>query len=338
MKAAVVVGNCRLEIRDVPEPVLSNPTEIKIKVISGAVCNTTDNKVYATDTPEKSWPNHSFPFIIGHECVGRIVELGADVRDLKTGDKVVYWTTPGKAFADYLILDTAKSAVVKIADSVANDVAAIMEMVIGAARLLYAPGDPASGGPPAVPMIKEGDKVAVIGLGPAGLIYLRLARMLKAGTVCAIGRREFRLGKARELGADCVIDSDKPGYIESAIAAMGGNPDVIIDATGSDIVKEMIALGKSETKIIAYGVPPFNWKEKGAELTAAGMNPPQGFGLPSAKIAARNCVKWVESGESGLEGVISHRLTLAETGRALDMCRLERDSTAKIVISINEDN
>ena len=329
MRAAVVVGNCRLEIRDVPEPILSKPTEIKIKVINGAICNTTDNKVYATDTPENNWPNYSFPFIIGHECVGRIVELGEDARDFKVGDKVVYWTTPGKALADYLILDVSQSAVAKIADSVPNDVAAIMEMVIGAARLLLPPGGSS--------MINEGDKVAVIGLGPAGLIYLRLARMFNASTVCAIGRRAYRLAKARELGADCVIDSDSPGYIESAIDAIKGKPDVIIDATGGDVVKDMIALGKSDTRIIAYGVPPFDWNEKVAEFMAVGMNPPQYFGLPSARIAARACVKWVESGISGLESVISHRLPLEETARGFDMCRIERDSTAKVVILINED-
>ena len=38
---------------------------MKIHVTTGAICNTTDNKIYATDTPEKDWPNDRFPFYSG---------------------------------------------------------------------------------------------------------------------------------------------------------------------------------------------------------------------------------------------------------------------------------
>ncbi|MDR1419616.1 MAG: hypothetical protein LBI86_04525, partial [Treponema sp.] len=61
MKAAVVKGKCDVVILDVGEPVIQKPSEIKIHVTTGAICNTTDNKVYATDTPENDWPNDKFP-------------------------------------------------------------------------------------------------------------------------------------------------------------------------------------------------------------------------------------------------------------------------------------
>ena len=89
MKAAAVEGKCKIKIKEVPEPVIEKDTQIKIHVSRGAICNTTDNKVYATDTPEKYWPNVPFPFIIGHECTGRIVEKGAAVKDLQMNDRIV---------------------------------------------------------------------------------------------------------------------------------------------------------------------------------------------------------------------------------------------------------
>ena len=328
MKAAVVTGNCTVAVKEMPEPQITKPSEIKIKVICGAICNTTDNKVYFTDTPEDNWPNMPFPFIIGHECVGRVVEKGTQVNEVNIGDRVVYWTVNGKAFADYLILDTLASAVVSIGDSVPNNTAAIMEMVIGAARLLFTPNGEK--------LIKRGDLVVIIGLGPAGLIYHSLARMLEAEKICAVGRRKYRLEKALEMGATAAVDSDEKGYIEQTLNALGGKPDIIIDATGGDTVEDIIALAKPDTRIIAYGIPPFDWKDKEPLLIAAGLKPPQGMGLSSAKAAASHCVNWVESGKSNLEKVISHKLPLEQVGRGLDMCRLEKDSTLKIVISINE--
>ena len=177
MRAAVVTDKCKLQIMELGEPNITKSTQIKIKVTSGAICNTTDNKVFATSFPEQNWPNESFPFIIGHECSGYVVETGDNVKDLKIGDRVVYWTVNGRAFADYCILDT-EMAVGKISTGVSNDLCALMEMVTGSARLLYLPDKTA--------LINSGDKIVVFGLGPAGLIYTKLAKLMGAESICAV--------------------------------------------------------------------------------------------------------------------------------------------------------
>ncbi|MCL2834783.1 MAG: alcohol dehydrogenase catalytic domain-containing protein [Treponema sp.] len=327
MKAAVVTGKCRVQIMEIGEPNITKPSQIKIKVVSGAVCNTTDNKVYASDFPEKAWPNESFPFIIGHECCGHIVELGEAVKDLKIGDRVVYWSVNGRAFADYCLLDT-ENAVGKISESVPNDLCAMMEMVIGAGRMLYMKDG--------TPRINQGDKVVVCGLGPAGLIYVKLAKLMGAGRICALGRRTLRLNKALELGADTAVDSEKLSYEEKVISDLGGHPDVFIDATGADIVRDIVKIGRAGMRVIPYGVPPFKWKERVPELLTAGIQAPVHEGVASARIALGHCVKWAENNLLDLKPIISHKLPLAEIGRGLDMCRLERDTTLKVIISINE--
>ncbi|MFI3172094.1 MAG: alcohol dehydrogenase catalytic domain-containing protein [Eubacteriales bacterium] len=328
MKAAVVTGNCTLEIMEIQEPNVIKDTQIKVFVKKAAICNTTDNKVYATDTPEKDWPNASFPYIIGHECSGVIVDKGAAVTDMNIGDRVVYWTVNGKAFADYVILDTASSVVGVINESVPEDVAAIMEMVIGASRLLFA----ADG----TPLINKGDKVAIYGLGPAGLIYHRIAIMMGASKVCGVGRRKLRLDKSLEVGADFVADTESEGYIERILEGLDGSPDAIIDATGGDIIQDIIALSSPKTQIFAYGIAPFDWEDKRAELEAANVNMPIPMGADSAKESIKKCIEWVESGKFGLEPIISHRIPFSDIAKGLDMCRVERDTTLKVVISVND--
>lgn len=330
MKAAVVRGKCQVVIEETEEPQITKPSEIKIHVTKGAICNTTDNMIYATDHPEDFWPGEKFPFIIGHECTGRIVELGSDVKEMKIGDRVVYWTVCGRAFADYLILDTEEFAVGTIGENVSDDIAAMMEMVIGAGRQLFKEDGSA--------LIKQGDKVVVYGLGPAGLIYHRLAIMLGASKVCGVGRRELRLSKSLEVGASFSVNSEKTGYIEEIIEKMEGRPDVIIDATGGDIIENIIALGDEGTQVVAYGIPPFDWNEKIPLLEKAGLKAPIFTGTESARISLKHCVKWAESGGFGLEPIITHRIKLRDLGKGLDMCRLQRDTTLKVIVTINEED
>jgi len=328
MKAALVTGNRQISIVEVPAPILSKDSQIKIKVVKGAICNTTDNKVYATDTPEKYWPYMKFPFIIGHECVGYVIEKGTAVRHLKIGDKIVYWTVDGTAFADELILDTHSSVVGKIRSDVNDDLCAMMEMVIGSTRLMF--------DTEGHPLIHKGDRVALLGLGPAGLIYAKTAQLMGAGRVIAYGRRKLRLDTAAKLGATDFIDSTSPNAVEDMRKALGGSADVIIDATGGDVVKTIIDLSRPGTICLTYGIPPFSWATRLNELTDIGIRH-YSDNRGSALASLKQCISWAENGVLNLMPIISHVLPIDQVRRGLDMCREERDSTLKVIIDINPD-
>jgi L-iditol 2-dehydrogenase len=328
LKAAVVKGNCLVEIDELPEPSIVKSTDIKIKVVSGAICNTTDNKIFATDHPEKNWPFKSFPFVLGHECSGIVVDAGDGVEGLKVGDRVVYWTVEGGAFAEYLILDTADSTVSKINEDVEDDTAAMMEMVIGSARLLFnANGDR---------YINEDSTVLVIGLGPAGLIYTRLALLMNARRVVCAGRGQLRLDTAKTLGADATVDVNADGYADRLREELGGGADIIIDATGGDVVDLMTAVGKKGARVIPYGIAPFDWNDRLSELDKAGLLRPHFSLHETARYAIKWCVEMAEAGRLGLSPIVSHRLPLEEVGRGLDLCRLDKNNTLKVVIQISD--
>ena len=330
MKAAVVTGNRQVSIQEVPAPQITKDTQIKIKVVKGAICNTTDNKVYATDTPEKDWPYQKFPFIIGHECTGYVIEKGAAVEDLEIGDKVVYWTVDGTAFADELILDTALPYCVvgKIRADVDDNLCAFMEMVIGSTRLLFDTDGS--------PLIHKGDRVALLGLGPAGLIFTKTAQLMGAERVVCYGRRQIRLDAAKALGAFAVVDSTQPNAIEKMLEALGGPADVIIDATGGDVVRQIIQLSREGSVCMTYGIPPFNWKDRLHELTDVGIRH-YTDDRGSAMASLKHCIRWAEEGALNLQPIISHVIPLEQVGKGLDMCRDERDTTLKVVVDINPD-
>lgn len=77
-----------LRYKEGPEPMLLNEEWVKIKVTYGGICGSDMNLIYLHDSPAAS-PFTSFPFTIGHEVVGTIVEIGQKVKHLQTGDRVV---------------------------------------------------------------------------------------------------------------------------------------------------------------------------------------------------------------------------------------------------------
>lgn len=83
MKAAVVNQSGRLEIWDVPTP-KPGPYEVLCKMCYGATCAGTDIHLMDGQHPRPI----AFPTILGHESVGRVVEVGAKVRNFRVGDLV----------------------------------------------------------------------------------------------------------------------------------------------------------------------------------------------------------------------------------------------------------
>ena len=83
MKAAVIERPGQLVIREVPDPELGD-YDAKCLLLYGATCSGTDQHLLSGRFP---WPVH-YPTILGHESVGRVVQLGRRVRNLRIGDMV----------------------------------------------------------------------------------------------------------------------------------------------------------------------------------------------------------------------------------------------------------
>jgi L-iditol 2-dehydrogenase len=90
--------------------------------------------------------------------------------------------------------------------------------------------------------LKSGDSVVVIGLGPIGLMFVRLAHVCGA-RVIAIGRRQTQLDRAARMGADELILGDGSVDLERAVKGM-------TESRGSDVVIEAVGLPEAwETAI-----------------------------------------------------------------------------------------
>ena len=85
MKAAIVESAGKLVVRELPEPKYGD-YEARCELLFGSVCAGTDTHLVNGHPPFCYWVK--YPLILGHESVGRIVAVGAKVRNLKPGDMV----------------------------------------------------------------------------------------------------------------------------------------------------------------------------------------------------------------------------------------------------------
>lgn len=257
MKAVVFHGIGDIRLDDVPEPKIQDSTDAIISLTSSAICGTDLHMIRGTFTGMKPGT------ILGHEGIGIVEEIGANVRNLKKGDRVVIPSTiacgscsycrsgyhaqcdnsnpngsnAGTAFfggpentgpfnglqAEYARIPYANVGLVKLPNEVTDDQAILISDIFPTG---YFGADIAE--------IQPGDTVAVFGCGPVGMFAIASAQLLGAGRVIAVDTIASRLEMARGLGAE-VIDYNAEDPIEMIRQLTGGiGVDRAIDAVGVD--------------------------------------------------------------------------------------------------------
>ncbi len=242
MTAAVLYGKEKLQIERVALPKIG-PRDILIKVRTALTCGT-DLKVFRRGFHARMI---NPPALFGHELAGDIVAVGSEVAKFKPGQRVVaansapcgvcfYCRQDRQNLCDDLLFNNGAYAeyirvpgrivernVHEIPDGIGYKKAAMVEPL---ACVLHGIEDAG---------VRPGDTVTVIGLGPIGLMFVRLAKLAGAHVI-ALGRRAMQLERADRMGAETLVTA-KPGNvsIEAVRAATEGRrgADVVIEAVGT---------------------------------------------------------------------------------------------------------
>jgi len=239
-KAAIILKPGELTVREVPTPD-PGPYGALCKMLYGATCTGTDSHLLAGTIP---WPV-SYPTVLGHESVGRVVSVGAKVKNLKIGDVV---SRVGMREEDCLAAGYNHNWGGFCAYGVAMDYAAMRdgglgEGEYGAYRVHHVV--PPQIDPRAATMIitwretqsylnrigvGRGSTVLVLGSGGVGLSFLMLAKAAGAKRIVSVGS-EKNLSAAKRAGADAVFDYKSPDWASNARKEC--EFDFIIDSVAS---------------------------------------------------------------------------------------------------------
>lgn len=245
MKAAVLHGKEDVRVEDVPERPLA-PGEVRIAIRAALTCGT-DLKVFRRGYHARMIVP---PAVFGHEFAGTISEVGPGVPDWAVGDRVVaansapcgtcFHCTRGQEQLcdDLLFLNGAYAASI-----------VIPPRLVARNLLRLRPETPFADAALTEPLacvvqgieesrLQAGQRVAVIGGGPIGLLFVRLASHLGCDVTLA-GRGAERLALARRIGANRIVDvGTQPGWWQDLKTGGDRGFDVAIEAVGRPEVWE----------------------------------------------------------------------------------------------------
>lgn len=231
---------------NVPVPALG-PYDALVRPTAVATC-TTDIHLIET----AGFPN-AVGKPIGHEAVGVVERVGDLVGGFHPGDRVIIpaggtdWRTPhaqrgeAKYYQNNNPYFSADPAVGGVFSELVRAIDADMTMThipdeVTDAQAVMVPDMVATGFTGVERMrIEFGDRVAIIGVGPVGLMGVAAAALKGAGQIVAVGSRPKTLNLAREYGATDVVDYKQGPILDQVQVATGGEPvDAVLIAAGGD--------------------------------------------------------------------------------------------------------
>lgn len=342
MQALQLVAPRELELRTMPDPPDPGPGEVVVRLRACGICGS-DMHFYLEDncagTPAR------YPSVLGHEPAGEIAALGAGVESLAVGDRVAVEPAlpcgkceqcltgrrnicenivfmggvqlPG-LLREYAVMPVGNA--LKVPDDMDFATAVAVEPV---AVLLHAYK---------LAGLKMGESVAVMGAGPIGLLAVQLAKLAGASTVVCADRVAHRLQRAKELGADVVVDVDKDSVSDAVMdATHHKGAHVVIDAAGKTAsMNAGIASARNAGRMVVVGIPaeaesPLKlWDAMQRELTITVQKRSNGND--------HDALELLTSGRLDANSIISHRFPMDRGGEAFETMGAYADGIVKPVI------
>lgn len=251
-------------LREIPVP-RCGPDEVLVRVKATSICGT-DVHIYQWD----AWAESAVvtPNVFGHEFAGIVEAVGSEVKHVKVGDSVSAEghiacgqckacrtgnahvcphtvsfgiSAPG-CFADY--------AVVKAANVIPNR----PDMPFELACLQDPLGN-------AVQTVLSGDivgkSVAIIGMGPIGLMSVAVAKASGAGAVIAIDVNPYRLELAKRMGADRIVNGRDVSMVDAIMDHTGGEgAEVVLEMSGHpDAIRGGFEAAAPAARVSMLGIP-----------------------------------------------------------------------------------
>ena len=285
MKASVLCDVRKLEVRDVPRPVIS-PYEVLIRVAAIGLCGT-DVHIYAghanynTNQYGQSIPLALQPQILGHEITGVIEEVGTAVTDLHAGDRVVVdqglncVSRRREVLCEYCRTENShqcefyrEHGITGLPGGLAQFIAVPAVNAVKVTALLDA--EVAALVEPLGCIIHSSDMVAktrarhsaerrvlICGAGPAGLLFTQYLRNVLGyeGVLLVSDPNARKRQLAKQFGADVAIDPLDADLVEVVHEQTGGKGvEYLIEASGSgEVFRSMPGLICKQATVLLYG-------------------------------------------------------------------------------------
>lgn len=355
MKAAIFVEPGRIEIDDKPIPEIG-PNDALMRVTTTTICGT-DVHILKGEYPVERG------LTIGHEPVGVIEKLGANVQGYQEGQRVIagaicpsftsygcqdgcssqdgghhshgykpmggwrFGNTIDGAQAEYLLVPDAQANLSPVPDGLTDEQVLMCPDIMSTGFA----GAEAGG-------IKIGDTVVVFAQGPIGLCATAGARLRGAGMIIAVDGVDERLTMARQMGADVTLDFRKVDVVDEVLKLTGGRGvDVAIEALGlQQTFESALRVLKPGGTLSSLGVYSEDLAiPLGAFCAGLGDHKIITSLCPGGKERMRRLMSIIAAGRLDLGPMVTHRFALENIVDAYDLFSHQRDGVLKVALEVS---
>lgn len=341
MKAVTYQGIKNIAVKDVPDPKIEKPDDMIIRMTSTAICGSDLHLIHGMI------PNLKENYIIGHEPMGIVEEVGPGVTKLKKGDRVIipfniacgdcYYCQnqlesqcdnsnengeigayfgysdsaggyPGGQ-AEYLRVPYANFTHFKIPENCEEPDEKLC-LISDAMTTAYWSVDNAG--------VKNGDTVVVLGCGPIGLLAQKFAWLKGAKRVIAVDYVDYRLQHAKRTNNVETINFEHEQNVGSYLKEITqGGADVVIDAVGMDGKMNDLEFLASGLKLQGGTMSPVVMASqavrKGGTIQITGVYGGRYNGFPLGDIMQRNIN--IRSGQAPVIHYMPYMYELITSGK-----------------------
>ena len=345
MKTVFLTGIRKMEMREVPDPMIVNDTDVLIKMKTIGVCG---SDVHYYTTGKIGSQVVKYPFPVGHEGAGQVVKIGRAVKRVKPGDRIAiepamscyecdqclegrYHTCrklrflgcPGQAdgcLSEYIVMP--ETSCIPISDALTYDQAAISEpLAIG----VYAVKQSIS---------MKGASVGILGFGPIGMSVLLPALAQGAKAVYVTDKIPERIELAKKAGATWAGNPAQDDVVSKILKNEPQMLDVVFECCGQqEAIDNGVDLLKPGGKLMIIGIPEFDrWsfpvdKLRHKELTIANVRRQVNCVEPSLEM--------MEKGIVDVSLMTTHRFKFEDTKAAFDLVTDYKDGVMKAMIEFD---
>lgn len=342
MKSFKLTGLRAMQLVNVPEPQLERPTDVLVRMGAVGVCG---SDIHYFTTGRIGCQVVEYPFAVGHECAGTVVEIGRGVEHVRPGDRVAiepamtcgkceqclagrentcrhnrFLGCPGQAegsLAEFLVMPEENCF--KIADDMSLGEATVSEPLAIAIYAVRQAG------------LTRNARVGILGLGPIGRTVQLATVDAGCGPIYGTDLIEARCTAARDAGFNFAANPGQESAVEAILKREPLGLDVVFECCGQQAaLDDAVELLRPGGTLAIIGIPEverisFNPETiRRREITIVNIRRQRGCVPAALDLVARK--------QNEIRKLITHRLPFEASDEAFDLVANYRDGVVKAMI------
>jgi L-iditol 2-dehydrogenase len=342
MQAMMLTGIRQMEMKEIPEPSIINPNDVKIKMSVLGICG---SDIHYYTQGQIGSQKVEYPFAVGHEGAGIVTEVGNAVIRVKPGDKIAiepampcwecdqclagrhhtcrklrFLGCPGQAegcLMEYIVMPEESCFPLK--GNLTPDHGSISEpLAIG----VYAVKK--SGG------VRD-LKIGILGFGPIGMSVMLAAKAQGVESVYVTDKIDERLSIAGREGATYTGNPLKSDVVAEVLINTKLGLDIVFECCGQqEALDQAVEMLKPGGKLVVVGIPEFERWSMNVETTRRREISLQ-F-IRRQVDCVESALEMMETGKINIGNMVTHRFPFSKSKEAFDLVASYGDGVMKAMI------